>query len=450
MAVARHPMSSLLARFGVLPYLVVTDLLALLLAVLLTPFQLAPLFVGLTMLLLVNSRLYAPRLSYSILDHLPAITGRILVAGALIICVDEALDLQRGRPVAAAAATAAALVVGARAVQYEVVRRVRRSGLVAHRTLLVGGGQLSASLAQNLLAHPEYGILPVGFIDDDPLLGEGERPVPHLGANRDLIQVIRRHEVQNVIVAFGCLRESTAVDVLRECDRLACEIFFVPRLYEMHAVDSDMELAWDIPLVRLRRAAFRTRRWQLKRVMDVVGAAFALVLFAPVMAACALAVRLETRAPVLFRQSRVGLDGRAFTVLKFRSLTPVDDDESASNWSVADDSRIGPVGRFLRRTSLDELPQLWNVLVGDMSLVGPRPERPYFVTEFTARFPRYLSRHRVPAGVTGWAQVHGLRGDTSIGDRAQFDNFYIENWSLWGDVKIMLRTFVQVFRGGPG
>jgi lipopolysaccharide/colanic/teichoic acid biosynthesis glycosyltransferase len=180
-----------------------------------------------------------------------------------------------------------------------------------------------------------------------------------------------------------------------------------------------------------------------------VVAAVGIVVLAPVLAACALAVRWELGADVLFRQERVGLDGQRFELLKFRSLRPETANESSTRWSIASDHRVGPVGRFLRRTSLDELPQLWNVLRGEMSLVGPRPERPHFVAAFEATYPQYPARHRVPSGLTGWAQVHGLRGDTSIADRARFDNFYIENWSLWLDLKILLRTFTSVL-GGRG
>jgi lipopolysaccharide/colanic/teichoic acid biosynthesis glycosyltransferase len=164
----------------------------------------------------------------------------------------------------------------------------------------------------------------------------------------------------------------------------------------------------------------------------------------PILAVCTLASRWETGC-VLYRQTRVGLDGEPFSLLKFCSLRPAEN-EDTTRWNIGEDERLGPVGKFMRRTSMDELPQLWNVLRGDMSLVGPRPERPYFVDEFTRQFPWYMARHRVPVGLTGWAQVHGLRGDTSISDRARFDNFYIENWSLWGDIKIMLRTAAQVVR----
>jgi exopolysaccharide biosynthesis polyprenyl glycosylphosphotransferase len=225
-----------------------------------------------------------------------------------------------------------------------------------------------------------------------------------------------------------------------------CEIFVVPRLFELCQRDADMDEIWGIPLVRLRRPAYRLFSWRLKRVLDVVVAAALLVPLAPLMGVLALAVRWEGGPGVLFRQLRVGLDGRTFYLLKFRSLRPLDELESATSWSVPSEERVGSVGRFLRRTSLDELPQLWNVLRGDMTLVGPRPERPFFVEKFAKQYPRYVARHRVPAGLTGWAQIHGLRGDTSITDRAAFDNYYIENWSLWLDVKILVRTATAVVR----
>ena len=156
-------------------------------------------------------------------------------------------------------------------------------------------------------------------------------------------------------------------------------------------------------------------------------------------------MRLETGRGVIFRQERVGRDGVPFELMKFRSLKPIDETESQTNWNISHDNRVGPVGRFLRKTSLDELPQLFNILRGDMSLVGPRPERPHFVAQFGELYTGYADRHRVPSGLTGWAQIHGLRGNTPIDQRARFDNFYIENWTLWLDIKIILRTVVSVF-----
>ncbi len=182
--------------------------------------------------------------------------------------------------------------------------------------------------------------------------------------------------------------------------------------------------------------------------MDAVLAAFGLLLAAPVMAACALAVRLADGPGVVFRQERVGRHGRTFVLLKFRTLRPADAQESATRWNVSSDERMSRVGRALRRTSLDELPQLWNVLRGDMSMVGPRPERPFFVAQFSRVHPGYQARHRMPVGITGLAQVNGLRGDTSIEERARFDNHYIETWSLWQDACVLARTAGSLFRLG--
>ncbi|WP_461030953.1 sugar transferase, partial [Streptomyces sparsus] len=185
-----------------------------------------------------------------------------------------------------------------------------------------------------------------------------------------------------------------------------------------------------------------------KRALDLTCAAAALLLLAPLLLLCAAAVRFADGPGVIFRQERIGRDGRPFTLLKFRTLRPADAYESATLWSVAQDNRMSRVGRLLRRSSLDELPQLWNVLRGDMSLVGPRPERPYFVSQFSQTHAGYAERHRMPVGITGLAQVHGLRGDTSIEERARFDNHYIDTWTLWQDVRIMLRTATSLFRLG--
>lgn len=397
-----------------------------------------------TLMLCADGGMYRSRLTPSVLDDLPALAARAAVAGAVITTVGVFEDGNAGRTAVLFSAAVLGLVIAGRSLVYDGVRRARRSGRIAYQTLVVGCGELAGQLAQGLLDHPEVGLRPIGFLDDDPLLPEARRPVPHVGRVSDLVDVISRRDVSHVVMAFGSAPESGLVDLLRSCDRLACEIYFVPRLYEVHAMSRDMEIVWGFPLIRMRRAAFRSPSWRVKRLMDVLVAAVALVLLSPLMAGCAVAVRLKIGSPVLFRQQRVGLDGRPFELLKFCSLRPNDTTESAQRWTVAQDQRLGGLGRLLRRTSFDELPQLWNILRGEMSLVGPRPERPYFVEEFRRQFPRYMARHRVPSGLTGAAQVAGLRGDTSIPDRARFDNAYIENWSLWLDVKILLRTIGQV------
>jgi len=199
-------------------------------------------------------------------------------------------------------------------------------------------------------------------------------------------------------------------------------------------------------MIRLQRPAKSRPEWFMKRALDFALSAVGILLLSPVMGLIALATLIDSGRPVLLRQRRVGLDGRPFDMLKFRTMQVCEDDVLATEWR-ADEDRMTKVGRILRDTSLDELPQLFNVLRGEMSLVGPRPERPYFVELFNDSYPHYFSRHRLPAGVTGWAQVHGLRGgDTSMEERVTFDNYYIENWSLAQDVKILLRTMATVVK----
>ncbi|WP_369132356.1 sugar transferase [Modestobacter sp. I12A-02662] len=389
--------------------------------------------------------LYRPRLSLSVLDDGPAILGRALAAGAGAMVLGGLGDGTAGTARLRTAAVFGVLCVFGRFAAYAGIRWARRRRKLRQRTLVLGAGRVAGTLVANLLAHRQYGLEPTGMVDDDPLLGEDERPVPILGRYDDLPRVVLEHAIDVVIVTYGSVREPSVVGMLRTCDRLSCEIYFVPRLYEVHTVTRETEVLWGIPLLRMRRAPFRSRIWIGKRISDVVISATAVVVLAPVLLICAALSRWETKS-VLFRQTRVGLDGRPFTLLKFCTMRPAEQSEAATRWNIGADTRVHAVGRFLRRTSLDELPQLWNVLRGDMSLVGPRPERPYFVDEFTRQFPWYCARHRVPVGLTGWAQIHGLRGDTSIGDRAAFDNFYIENWSMWGDIKILIRTVGQVLK----
>lgn len=438
----------LLLRHGIAPLLVSADAAAWFLAAQLTPTSLASDLALLAVVvgLYAHAGLYRSRLSLSVLEDAPTLIGRCLAGAALTITVALLVrGLVVGNEILAAALLMAGLVVALRAAAYQAVRRCRARGWVSHPTLVLGAGQIGGQIAGLLQEHREYGLRPVGFLDDRPLLAPDDRPVPVLGGPGDLSKVVVEFGVQNVVVAFGCVPEPEMVDMIRTCDRLDAEIFFVPRLFELHNAGRDVDHVWGMPLVRLRRAAFRSRAWRVKRAFDIAFSAAALTVLAPLMAVIALAVRLEGGPGVLFRQQRVGADHRPFMLLKFRSLKPVDETEADRNWSIAHDDRLGPVGRFLRATSLDELPQLINILRGDMTLVGPRPERPYFVEQFSQSLPRYAARHRAPAGLTGWAQVHGLRGDTSIAERARFDNYYIENWSLWLDIQVLLRTVTAVF-----
>jgi exopolysaccharide biosynthesis polyprenyl glycosylphosphotransferase len=339
---------------------------------------------------------------------------------------------------------AMALVVAGRVVAYTAIRETRARGLIHEPTLIVGAGKLGVKAAQTLLDHPEFGLVPVGFLDsfeDDGL------PVPILGEVHALTSIVREFGVRRVIVAFGATREPEMVPIIRTCDRLPVEVHVMPRFFELGvskegAFSDDL---WGIPLIRLRRSALRTAAWRTKRAFDLVVASAALIILSPVLGLAALAVRLSSPGPVFFRQKRIGQRGEVFECLKFRTL-PVNND-SDTRWTVDDPGQRTRLGTLLRRTGIDEIPQLLNVVRGEMSLVGPRPERPFFVDQFRVAVPGYDDRHRVPQGMTGWAQVHGLRGDTSIEERAVFDNHYVENWSLWRDIVILFRTIGTVLRG---
>jgi exopolysaccharide biosynthesis polyprenyl glycosylphosphotransferase len=315
-------------------------------------------------------------------------------------------------------------------------RRARHAGLP---TLVVGSGDVGIRLAEELRAEPGLGLAPVGLVGAAPVLRR-RLPAPLLGPVEDLDAVVGAHRPRAIVVAFGDAPDAELVAALRRCRRSGVLVYLVPRLFELPVGHPDAELVGGIPLIRLRPEPANRWRRGAKRLLDIAGALVGLVLLAPVFAACALAVRCESGRGVLFRQERIGRSGKPFTIMKFRSLTPASTVESQVRWSIAHDARVGPVGRVLRGTSLDELPQLVNVLRGEMSLVGPRPERPFFVEQFQRAYAGYGDRHRVPAGITGWAQIHGLRGDTSIEDRVRYDNYYVENWSLGLDLKIIART----------
>jgi exopolysaccharide biosynthesis polyprenyl glycosylphosphotransferase len=377
-------------------------------------------------------RLYRPRLTLSLLDDVPALIGRALAATAAVLVVFQVVGSAPDTThMLFAASIAIPLLLLARGVSYTAIRAARRRRVVAHRTVIVGDGDEGHRLAEQMQDHPEYGLRPVGYLGSDTV-----RPadgVPLLGASTELARVVRDHSISVVVLALTSQPPGELVSCVRTCDSLRCDVFWVPQPFELSSVHPQMDLLWGYRLMRRRREIFGLVGRTLKRSIDVLFAAVASLVALPLMAACALAVRFGNDGPVLFRQRRLGIGMRSFVMVKFRTLRAVD-------------GTPGPVGRFLRKYSLDELPQLVNVLRGDMSLVGPRPEIPKFVDEFCDRYPGYRDRHRVKAGLTGWSQIHGLRGESSIEDRARFDNQYIENWSVWEDIKILLRTATALLR----
>jgi exopolysaccharide biosynthesis polyprenyl glycosylphosphotransferase len=352
-------------------------------------------------------------------DHL-TVTGRSIDVFAIVQIV---------------AITTPILLLG-RLVSFRLVGLARARGYDLEDTLIVGTGPVGVDVAKALEDTPEFGLVPTGFVDrfDDAGL-----PLPIVGRPEHLREVLARTGVRHVILAFGAAGEEELVSIIRSCGDQMVQFYAVPRLFELgvSAEDVGHEVA-GLPLVPVRQPGASARTRHAKRAFDLAVSAALLVLTAPLMVACALAVKLSSSGPVFFRQVRVGIGGQPFEILKFRTMKVNDD--SATTWSVHDDERVTRIGRFLRPSHLDELPQLINVLRGEMSLVGPRPERPHFVEQFGSEIDGYHFRHRVPVGITGWAQVHGYWGDTSIETRVRLDNRYIENWSLWRDLVIALRT----------
>jgi lipopolysaccharide/colanic/teichoic acid biosynthesis glycosyltransferase len=338
--------------------------------------------------------------------------------------------------VALVAATGAAAVV-VRPVCHAALRAARRRRRLAEPTVIVGTGTLGLELAEILCSHAEFGLRPVGFVDHlppGPATG-----LPLLGTPADLAAVVARHQVRHVIVCFPAVSDAQLVPILRA--RRAVRVHVVPRLYELGTTipARHRDEIHGIPLVTLRSPS--GNRF-VKRIFDLVAATALLVLLAPLLAILMAALLVRHGRPVLFRQLRLSQDGECVPILKLRTL---DDPEPDTSWAVPE-----PGSRlrwWLRATHFDELPQLWCVLRGDLSLVGPRPERPYFAARFAATVPGYADRHRLPGGLTGWAQVHGLHGDTSMRQRVRFDNVYVEHWSLWTDLVVLARTLTTPLAG---
>ena len=316
-----------------------------------------------------------------------------------------------------------------------------RHGVGVRHVLVVGAGRLGRAVVDKFLEHPEAGLRAVGFVDDAP----GKRAaqhhgVPVLGTTAEVARIVDERGVDTVFLALPLDAHRTMLTVLQDVGRTVADVRVVPDLLQYITFRAGVEDLDGLPVVHLTQVPLTGWMSLVKRTLDIGISAAALAALSPVLAAIAAAIRFSDGGPVLYRQRRMGLDGRPFDILKFRSMVVGAEEESGPMWASPDDPRRTRLGQFLRRWSLDELPQFLNVFRGEMSLVGPRPERPEFVREFKEKFPQYMLRHRVRAGITGWAQVHGWRGNTSLSKRIEYDLYYIENWSLSLDIKILWMT----------
>jgi exopolysaccharide biosynthesis polyprenyl glycosylphosphotransferase len=423
------------------------------------------LFVALVLWMSYARGAYRRRLKLDSLDDLVSTGWVLAVATALVVTARVVFDAS---PESTATETvrlgliAVALVACGRLVVNLCQVQTRRHGKALVSTLIVGAGHIGRTTAKRLLEHPELGLEPVGFLDKEPLeVKKGARRLPVLGASWDLDRIAAEYGIGQVIVTFSTAPSDVLLRLVNRCEELGIAVALVPRLFEKTTRHLTVEHLGGVPLITSRRSDPRGWQFAVKYALDRLTAFVLIVLLLPILALCALAVLLTMGRPILFRQPRVGLDGHQFDMLKFRSMTgsPSHSGEADADWFArqldedsdeqhegAPDQRITLLGKFLRATWIDELPQLFNVLKGDMSLVGPRPERTSYVQHFEQRIYRYGDRHRVKAGITGWAQVHGLRGKTSLADRVEWDNYYIENASLWLDLKILGMTVRSAFR----
>ncbi|HVG08333.1 MAG TPA: undecaprenyl-phosphate glucose phosphotransferase [Thermoanaerobaculia bacterium] len=338
-------------------------------------------------------------------------------------------------------------VATARMVLRSVLLRIRQSNNNLQRILVVGAGLLGREITQKLLAHRELGFEVVGFLDDDQgKVGSSVLGVPVLGTLRQAEEVLAVGRIDQVFIALPLEAHRKMLQMLELMARECVEVKLVPDVLQYATLQATLEDVDGTPVINLSQVPLQGWNSMVKRSMDLLLAAAALVVLIPFFPLVALAIWLEDRGPIFYRQERMGLDGKPFMIVKFRSMRINAEATSGPVWAIKDDPRRTRIGTFLRHWSLDELPQIWNVLMGDMSIIGPRPERPTFVSEFKHKIPRYMLRHRVKAGITGWAQVHGWRGNTSIKKRIQYDLYYIQNWSLKLDFKILWMTVRHALR----
>jgi exopolysaccharide biosynthesis polyprenyl glycosylphosphotransferase len=348
---------------------------------------------------------------------------------------------------------AAVLIPSVRLIRSLGNRFLRRRFRVGAPTLIVGSGPVVGQLVTRMRQVPDYGLEPAGVLDAEEPNDGGVLDLPYLGTIDNLDFAARATAAEELVIAPSSMPDDRLAHIAHMAQNLGMRVRVVPRVMDAVGVGTRIEHLGGVPLMVLGRVDPKGWQFAVKHALGRLIAAVGLLLISPVFIALTLLVKLTSRGPVFFSQERVGRDGEVFGCLKFRSMRPLDPAKAAfalregtAPGGVEGDDRRTTIGKIMRKTSLDELPQLINVLRGDMALVGPRPERPEYVEMFEMHVRRYGERHRVKAGITGWAQVHGLRGQTSIADRAEFDNYYIENWSLMLDLKILVLTVLAVLK----
>jgi exopolysaccharide biosynthesis polyprenyl glycosylphosphotransferase len=396
---------------------------------------------------LAINRAYAQTRGRSFIDETYGIIGGVFVGSVLLLAL---MSLYRGFSYSRLVVVYFAVIVAVLLVIYRMLMRysltqLRRRGLGTTRALVVGSGAGAEALINRLEMFPEYGYELIGLVDDQLPDGDDYHRLPVIGGSGDLARLVRRHAVDAVFLALPQADHRQMLRLIDDCADTRAEVKIIPSLLEVMTSGVVADDIDGIPLIGVRSSRLIGANLVVKRVFDIIVGTILLVPGLPLMAILAIAIKLDSPGPAIYRQERVGLHGRKFTAYKFRSMVKDAEADTGPVFTSRDDARITKIGRFLRRTGLDEVPQVLNVLKGEMSLVGPRPERPHFVAQFEQEISGYSQRHEVKPGITGWAQLNDLRQDTPIEQRTIYDTYYVDNWSLAFDLKILVATFVRVF-----
>jgi len=323
---------------------------------------------------------------------------------------------------------------------------MRAKGRNLKHIVLVGYSRAAEGYIDRILANPQWGYVVRGILDNNVERGTEYKGIKVLGRIENLEIILPENKLDEIAITLGIKEYDNLEEIVNMCEKSGVHTKFIPDYNHIIPTKPYTEDLLGLPVINIRYVPLsNTFNAIVKRAVDIFGALFAIILFSPVMVITAILIKLTSKGPLIYKQERVGLHNKPFKMYKFRSMEVQDKADEKKAWTTKNDPRVTPIGKFIRKTSIDELPQLFNVLTGKMSLVGPRPERPFFVEKFKEEIPRYMVKHQVRPGLTGWAQINGYRGDTSIRKRIECDLYYIENWTLGLDFKIIFLTFFKGF-----
>lgn len=407
---------------------------------------LSVIFTALTLYFFAIAGLYRPVPGKSRLDMIfGVVRGIVFSLGILMALSFFYRDFSYSRLITVMGMAIAALLISIeRMILVSVEGALLGRGIGTSRLLVVGTGSGFKNIAEKMTANPHKGYELIGYIEENP--GKTLRDIPLLGTIDEMEQILVVQNIDVVVLVLDASHHADVQDIVDLCDKRNVDCYLSPDTVGLIVGPREYQDICGVPLIMVKGLRIKGVNAFVKRLSDIIFTLIIMIFMLPVITVIAILVRLDSPGPIFYMQKRVGMDGKIFWMFKFRSMKTEAEAGNGPAWSMTEDPRVTRLGYYLRKFSIDEIPQLFNVIKGDMSLVGPRPERPYFVEQFEKGVPRYMERHKVKSGMTGWAQANGLRGDTSITERVQYDLYYIENWSLWFDIKIIILTIVDILR----